>query len=117
MTPSSGHMTDSVPEGSTRWTDSLDTASPAKAGRVPWRPVGASLISAGMPVAAGVVHPLFGAGIAIIELAVALTVVGTALFGSQELSERAFRLLRWIGNRPEPPTPTRRQAGPPRRSS
>ena len=37
-------------------------------------------------------------GMAIAELAVALTVIGTALFGSPELSERAFRLLRW--NRP-----------------
>jgi hypothetical protein len=35
----------------------------------------------------------------------ALTVIGTALFGSQELSERAFRLLRWIANRPEPTAP------------
>jgi hypothetical protein len=35
---------------------------------------------------------------AIAELAVALTVIGTALFGSLELSERAFRLLGW--NRP-----------------
>ena len=39
------------------------------------------------------------------ELVVALTVVITALFGSQALSERAFRLLRWIANRPEPACP------------
>ena len=38
-----------------------------------------------------------------IELAATLTVLGTALFGSQALSERAFRLLRWIANRAEPP--------------
>ena len=37
--------------------------------------------------------------------AVALTVIAVALFGSQALSERAFRLLRWFGNRPEPPAP------------
>jgi hypothetical protein len=36
---------------------------------------------------------------------VILTVLGTALFGSETLSERAFRLLRWMGNRPEPPGP------------
>jgi hypothetical protein len=41
----------------------------------------------------------------VIELAVALTLIGTALFGSQALSDRAFRLLRWIANKPEPPAP------------
>jgi hypothetical protein len=46
-----------------------------------------------------------------IELAVALTVIGTALFGSQALSERAFRLLRWIATSPSPaaPRPRRRE--------
>jgi hypothetical protein len=33
-------------------------------------------------------------------VAVALTIIGTALFGSPALRERAFRLLRWIRNRP-----------------
>ena len=28
------------------------------------------------------------------------SIIGTALFGSPALSERAFRLLRWIRNRP-----------------
>jgi len=32
---------------------------------------------------------------------VVLTIIATALFGSQALSERAFRLLRWFGNRPQ----------------
>jgi hypothetical protein len=36
---------------------------------------------------------------------VALTVIAVALFGSKALSERAFRLLRWFGNHPEPPAP------------
>jgi hypothetical protein len=40
-----------------------------------------------------------------VGLVVALTVIAVALFGSQALSERAFRLLRWFGNRPEPPAP------------
>ncbi len=105
MAPGSGHMTDSSPEGSIARANSTGTAIAAKAARVPWRPVGTSVISAGVPMAAGITHPLIGAGIAIIELAVALTVIGAALFGSPELSERAFRLLRWIANRPEPPTP------------
>ena len=37
------------------------------------------------------------------EVVVALTVIAVALFGSKTLSERAFRLLRWFGNRAEPP--------------
>ena len=52
-----------------------------------------------------------GEVIAFIEVAVMLTIIGTALFGSSALSERAFRLLRWIANRPEPPTsPTSERA-------
>ena len=105
MTPRSGHMTVSSPEGGGGQAGSMDTASTTKAARVPWRPVGTSLISAGVPTAIGMVHPFIGVGMAIVELALALTVIGTALFGSPELSERAFRLLRWIANRPEPASP------------
>jgi hypothetical protein len=50
-------------------------------------------------------NPLLGEVIAIAEMVVALTVIAVAMFGSQALSERAFRLLRWFGNRPEPPAP------------
>jgi hypothetical protein len=56
-------------------------------------------------VGIGVFHPLLGEVIAITEIVVALTVIAIALFGNQALSERAFRLLRWFGNRPEPPAP------------
>jgi hypothetical protein len=34
-----------------------------------------------------------------------LVLVGTALFGSDDKQERAFRLLRWIRDKPEPPSP------------
>ena len=77
-------------------------------GGVPWRSVGAGMVSAGAPLGVAVPHPLLGMVMAVIELAVILTVLGTALFGSQTLSERAFRLLRWFGNRPEPPGPAHR---------
>ncbi len=50
-------------------------------------------------------HPLLGQVIAVTEMVVALIVIAVALFGSETLSERAFRLLRWFGNRPEPPAP------------
>jgi hypothetical protein len=41
--------------------------------------------------------PLPGEVLANIELVVKLTVADTALCGSETLSERAFRLLRWPG--------------------
>jgi hypothetical protein len=72
--------------------------------RVPWRPVGTTA-SLGAPVGIGMLHPMFGEVIAVIEVVVVLTIIATALFGSQTLSERAFRLLRWVGNRPEPSPP------------
>jgi hypothetical protein len=57
-------------------------------------------------VGIGMLHPLLGEVIGITEIVVALTVIAVALFASQALSERAFRLLRWFGNRPEPPAPS-----------
>jgi hypothetical protein len=50
--------------------------------------------------------PVLGEVIAAIEVAVMLMIIGTALFGSSTLSERAFRLLRLFGNRPEPQAPS-----------
>jgi hypothetical protein len=57
----------------------------------------------GTPVGMGILHPILGEATVITEVTVVLTIIGVALFGSTVLSERAFRLLRWIGNRPEPP--------------
>jgi hypothetical protein len=76
-----------------------------RAGHVSWRTVGIGLTSLATPAGIWIASPVFGEIVAGTELAVMLTIIGTALFGSQELSERAFRLLRWIGNRPEPPGP------------
>jgi hypothetical protein len=71
------------------------------------------VISAGAPLGMALMHPLLGEVMAIIELVVIVTV----LFGNQVLSERAFRLLRWLRNQPEPPAPTSRRTarsgGPP----
>ena len=72
----------------------------------PARRTAAALL--GTPVGIGIFDPTLGELIASIEIVVALTVIAVALFGSQALSERTFRLLRWFGNRPEPPAPTRR---------
>jgi hypothetical protein len=73
--------------------------------RVPWRSVGTAVASLVAPVGIGMLHRVLGEVIVVIEIMVALTIIMTALFGSQDLSERAFRLLRWLGNRPEPPAP------------
>ena len=51
----------------------------------------------------GMLNLLLGEITALTEILVVLTVIAVALFGSKALSERAFRLLRWFGNRPEPP--------------
>jgi hypothetical protein len=72
---------------------------------VSWRPAVTGAASLGGAVGIGMLHPLLGEVIAITEIVVALTVIAVALFGSKTLSERAFRLLRWFGNRPEPPAP------------
>ena len=92
-------------------TGSTVGAALATRGRVPWRSVGAGATTLGTPVALGVLHPMLGEAIAVVEIVVVLTIIVTALFGSQALSERAFRLLRWSGNRPEPPGPGDGTAG------
>jgi hypothetical protein len=75
--------------------------------RVSWQSVGAGVASIGTPIGVGILHPLLGEVMATIEFAVLLLIVpGTALYGSHTLSERAFRLLRLLGNRPEPPGPS-----------
>jgi hypothetical protein len=73
--------------------------------RVPWRPAVTGAASLGTPLGIGMLNALLGEVIAITEILVALTVIAVALFGSEALSERAFRLLRWFSNRPEPPAP------------
>jgi len=57
-------------------------------------------------VAIGLFNSLLGEIMAVSEVAMMLTVIAVALFGSKILSERAFRLLRWLGNRAEPPGPS-----------
>lgn len=64
-----------------------------------------SAVSLGAPIGIGMLHPMLGEFIAAVEIVAVLIIMATALFGSQALSHCAFRLLRWFGNRPEPPTP------------
>jgi hypothetical protein len=55
-----------------------------------------------MPLAAWLAWPVFGLAVVGTEIIVAVAVVFTALYGSDLYSSRAFRLLRWSANRPEP---------------
>jgi hypothetical protein len=73
-----------------------------------WRPAGVGIASLGTPAIIGIVHPVFGGVVVIVEAVVVLAIVLTALYASEARSERAFRLLRWLGNRPEPPNPDTR---------
>ena len=94
-------------EEPTLFTDvhrSATSASSRDGTRVPWRPAGA-VASLGAPVGIGMLHPMLGEVIGIIYVVVMLTIIVTALFGSQALVERTYRLLRWFANRPEPPSP------------
>jgi hypothetical protein len=54
----------------------------------------------GPGVGAGLLHPVVGVAFAVTGLALVIIVIGTALFGTPALSERAFRLLGWVRNRP-----------------
>ena len=94
-------MVDQVTPAHKRRTGAVDISSVGKAtfvvaDRFPWWSVGAKMTSAGAPVAVGVIHPALGEATALIVIFVAVTVIATALFGSCELSKRAFRLMRWI---------------------
>jgi hypothetical protein len=55
-----------------------------------------------MPVAAWFSWPLLGVVFVSTEIIIAIAVLFTALYGSELYSGRAFRLLRWSANRPEP---------------
>jgi len=59
----------------------------------------------GPPVGLAMLQPVLAAFVVVSEVLIIVMIAGTALFGSPELSNRAFRLLRWIGGRAEPPPP------------
>ena len=59
-----------------------------------------------VPTGAFLASPTVAAVLASAEVALLLTVLLTAVFGPTASSERAFRLLRWMTGRAEPPQPT-----------
>jgi hypothetical protein len=76
----------------------------ASINRLPWRALGLGSSAIGGIATAYYSHPLVGLAIVICVASVAV-IIGTALFGSSTRSDRAFRLLRWLTNRPEPAAP------------
>jgi hypothetical protein len=82
------------------------TARQADRSRAPRRPFGVGAGAIGVPAVIGYLHPAFGVILASSEAVVIVVVFAAALFGSPAISERAFRLLRWLRNRPEPPAPS-----------
>ncbi|MFI6902316.1 hypothetical protein ACIBKY_13715 [Nonomuraea sp. NPDC050394] len=61
----------------------------------------------GGPALGWLTHPGLGIVLTALEAIIVVAVLGAALFGSAVISERAFRLLRWVANRPEPKGPPR----------
>jgi len=75
------------------------------ANRLPWRALGLGSSAIGSIAAAYYSHPLVSLAIIIPGASLAVVTMITALFGSATTSDRAFRLLRWCTNRPEPKAP------------
>lgn len=69
------------------------------------RPAAVGASALGPPVVLGAFHRGVGMALGVIEVTTFLVITCTAVYGSAAVSERAFRLLRWIANRPEPPAP------------
>jgi hypothetical protein len=73
------------------------------------RMVGASAGLLGGEGLAAYAHPALGEILAaadvILPLLAAMAVLAAILVGSERTCSRAFRLLRWLDGRPEPPAP------------
>lgn len=60
-----------------------------------------------VPTGVALINPALAAILASAELTLLLTVLLTAVFAPDPISERAFRLLRWMTGRPEPTQTTK----------
>jgi hypothetical protein len=72
-----------------------------------WHSLGLAGAGLGADAGLAIFSRDLGAVLALTEVAVltiiALTILTAVLRGSDNTCERAFRLLRWLANRPEPP--------------
>ncbi|QXJ22696.1 hypothetical protein AGRA3207_003744 [Actinomadura graeca] len=66
-----------------------------------------------IPTGIAFINPDLAVVLASAELALMLTVLVTAVFAPRTVSERAFRLLRWMTGHPEPARPAEAQAEEP----
>jgi hypothetical protein len=78
----------------------------------PWRAMGLGSCAISAPAVTCFSHPILGQVLAGCEAAAAMITFATALFGSPTTSERAFRLMRWLANRPEPGATSRTDVSP-----
>lgn len=70
-----------------------------------WRALGLGSSAIGGIATVYYAYPIAGLAIVSCQAAIALIVIAAALFGSATTSGRAFRLLRWLANSPEPDAP------------
>jgi hypothetical protein len=88
-----------------RQVKKTEAASQVDHFQAPWRSVGIGVGAIGTPVVTTCLHPVLGL-IVFAALAVTLAIIfGAALFGTPTISDRAFRLLRWLAGQPEPTAP------------
>jgi hypothetical protein len=73
------------------------------AGRIVGAASAVSLLGGSAAVAA--FHPIAGISVLVCEVVLAALIVITALYGEEDRSSRAFRLLRLIKGQAEPPPP------------
>jgi hypothetical protein len=85
---------------------------PAEQGARIGRALGAGVVGVGVPVSATMAHPALGCLVVSVELLALLVIMWAALYGAVETSERAFRLLRWLRNSPEPEPPAKPYRSP-----
>ena len=84
----------------------MEENTDAGRGRFMPRPAGLGLGAIGLPASGEYLNPMVGQVLAIAEIITLLVVVSAALFGARHVSERAFRLLRWCADHPEPRAPS-----------
>ena len=73
--------------------------------QAPWRSLGIGIGAVGAPAITSCLHPLLGLSLFVAQAITLMIIFGAALFGTRTVSDRAFRLLRWLAARPEPTAP------------
>lgn len=82
----------------------MTTPVPGRA-RFPEARFGLAATLLGVPTAVALLDPAIAVVLFTAELAVVVVAFLTALFAPEAVSERAFRLLRWMTGNPEPAHP------------